>query len=176
MKIVLILSMLVGLVVGPAYWIYGKFYSGQTVQSLTLTADGSGKFVSGDFRIAPGMAPAGVIMTALGSFAPNMTEDQPPKVGYAATLYKDGVEFNVAKFPLKVKSTSDTHPSFKERLFFLEAPQDAVFRMELQALTPETIKLDRVDIEIRANIQEADGRIVSAAMVLLILAGLGFLI
>ena len=176
MKIVLILAVLVGLFLGPAYWIYGKFYSGRTVQSQALTASGAGKFSSGDFRISPDMAPAGVIMTATGSFAPNMPDDQPPKVGYVATLFKDGVQFNIARFPLKVSSTSNSNPSFKERLFFLEGPQDGTYRMELQAVTPETIKLDSVNIELKANLQEADGRIVSGAMVLLIFAGLGFLI
>jgi hypothetical protein len=115
-------------------------------------------------------------MTATGSFAPNMPDDQLPKVGYVATLFKDGVQFNIARFPLKVSSTSNSNPSFKERLFFLEGPQDGTFRMELQAVTPETIKLDRVTIDLKANLQEADGRIVSGAMVLLIFAGLGFLI
>lgn len=176
MKIVLILAVLVGLVLGPVYWIYGKFYSGRTAQTLSLSASGAGKFSSGDFRITPDMAPAGVIMTASGSFAPNMPDDQPPKVGYVATLFKDGKQFNLARFPLKVSSTSNSNPNFKERLFFLEGPQDGVFRMELQAVTPETIKLDSVNIELKANLQEADGRIVSGAMVLLIFAGLGFLI
>jgi hypothetical protein len=153
-----------------------SFIPAAPAQTLTLTAAGAGKYISGDFRITPDMAPAGVIMTAIGHFAPNMPDDQPPKVGYVATLFKDGKQFNLARFPLKVSSTSNSNPSFKERLFFLEGPQDGAFRMELQAVTPETIKLDRVDIELRANLQEADGRIVSGAMVLLIFAGLGFLI
>jgi hypothetical protein len=176
MKIVLTLVILVGLVVGPAYWVYGKFYSGRVNQTITLNAAGDGKFVSTEFRVTPDMAPAGIVMTATGGFAPNTPDDQPPQVGYAATLYKNGVPFNVAKFPLKASSTSESNPVFKERLFYLEAPQEGTFRMDIEAKTPQTIRLDSVKIELMANIQEPDGRIVSAGMVLMIVAMLGFLI
>ncbi|MBK6744893.1 MAG: hypothetical protein IPG66_18850 [Hydrogenophilales bacterium] len=176
MRTILALAILVGLVIGPIYWIYGKFYSGRTAQTLTLKESREGKFVSGEFRVTPDMAPTGVVLTATGSFAPNMPEDQPPKVGYAATLFKDGTQFNIAKFPLKASSTSETNPVFKERLFYLEAPQDGLFRMELEAMTPQTIKLDSVQIEVKANVQEADGRVVSVGMVLMIVAVLGLLI
>jgi hypothetical protein len=176
MKIVLVIAILVGLVIGPAYWVYGKFYSGRGVQTLSLAASGDGKFISGEFRVTPDMAPAGVILTANGSFAANMPDDQPPQVGYAATLYKNGAQFNIARFPLKAGSTGNTNPSFKERLFYLEAPQDGLFRMELQAMTPQTIKLDSVQIQVKANIKEPDGRLVSAGMILMIVAVLGFLL
>ncbi len=176
MKIALYLLLLIGLAMGPAYWIYGTFYSGRSAQVLNLAPSGDGKFVSGEFSIHPEMAPAGIIMTATGSFAPNMPDDQPPKVGYAATLYKDGASFNVAKFPLKASSTSESNPVFKQRLFFLEAPQDGTFRMELEAKTPQTIKLDSVRMELRSNLHEADGRIASAGMVLMIVAILALLV
>lgn len=175
MKNILFLAILIGVVIGPAYWVYGKFYSGRPVQTLALVASGDGKFVSGDFRVTPDMAPAGVILTASGGFAPNMPDDQPPQVGYEARLSKNGTPFNAAKFALKAGSTGDTNPSFKERLFYLEAPQDGTFRMELEARTPETMRLDNVRIELKANIREPDGRIVSAGMVLMIVAVLALL-
>jgi hypothetical protein len=170
MKIVLYLAILVGLILGPAYWVYGVFYSGRVAHSLVLHAMAPGKFVSQPFRVTPDMAPAGIILTAGGAFAPNLPDDQPPKVGYEARLSKNGAAFNSAKFALKAGSTGDTNPSFKERLFYLEAPQDGQFSLELEAKTPETIKLDNVRIEVRAKLAEPDGRLVSAGMVLMIVA------
>lgn len=176
MKIAIYLALLVGLAIGPAYWIYGKFYSGQSAQRITLVRNDVGIYSSAAFRITPAMAPAGVIMTASASFAPNMPDDQPPQVGYEARLSKDGVPFNVAKFALKASSTGNTNPTFKERLFYLEAPQDGMFTFELEAKTPQTMQLDSVTLEINANIREPDGRIVSAGMVLAIVAVLILLI
>lgn len=176
MKIVIYLALLAGLAFGPAYWIYGKFYSGNTAQRITLAKNEAGIYTGTSFRITPAMAPAGLIMTASASFAPNMPDDQPPQVGYEARLSKDGAPFNTAKFALKASSTGNTNPTFKERLFYLEAPQDGVFALELEAKTPQTMQLDSVTMEIRANIQEPDGRIVSAGMVLAIVAVLILLI
>jgi hypothetical protein len=170
MKVILIIVILVGLVLGPAYWVYGKFYSGRSVQKIALVRSGDGRFTSGEFKITPDMAPAGIILTATGGFAPNMPDDQPPQVGFEARLSKNGTSFNAARFLLKAGSTGNTNPSFKENLFFLEAPQNGTFMMELEAKTPQTIRLDSVRIELKANMLEPDGRIVSAAVVLLSIA------
>jgi hypothetical protein len=176
MKIMLYLAILAGLIIGPGYWVYGKFYSGHTVREMTLTVVGEGKFTSAGFRITPDMAPAGVILSANGVFAPNMPDDQPPQVGYEARLMKNGTPFNAAKFALKAGSTGNTTPSFKEHLFFLEAPQDGEFMMELEAKTPQTMKLDNVRIAVKANLHEPDGRIVSAGMLVAVVALLILLI
>ena len=54
------------------------------------------------------MAPAGGNLNATGSFAPNMPDDQPPKVGYVATLFKDGKLVNTLVGALP-KETIEQH-------------------------------------------------------------------
>lgn len=170
MKIALYLALLVGLAIGPAYWIYGKFYSGRVAYNLPLTRAADGTLASAPFRVTPDMAPAGVILTANASFAPNLPDDQPPMVGYEARLSKDGTPFNAAKFALKAGSTGNTNPSFKEHLFYLEAAQNGEFALQLEAKTPQTMRLDSAGIVVKANIREPDGRVVSAGMILAIFA------
>jgi len=176
MKNLVYLALLAGILIGPVYWVYGKFYSGHTVHRLVLTRGADGSLASPAFRISRDMAPAGILLHANASFAPNMPDDQPPKVGYEARLSKDGAPFNAAKFALKASSTGDAHPAFKERLFYLEAPQDGEFAMVLEAKTAPSMQIDRAEIEVKANLREPDGRIVSAGMVLAIVAVLILLI
>ena len=177
MKTVSLLLLLAGLVAGPAYWIYAKFYTGSRVALVKLEKAGAETLApwrSADFKLGPEMAPAGLILHATGSFSPNMDESKPPKDRYAATLFRGGEAAKPLAFTLGVKHVTDSNPSFKEHLLFLQAVQMGDYHVEVTPAAEPDIRLDRMELEIRQHLHEPDSTIVTVGMVVMILGLLGF--
>ncbi len=179
MKTLTLLLFIVGLVAGPAYWIYAKFYTGSQAALLTLTkADAAplSSWRSPEFSLTPDMAPVGLILAAGGSFSPNMDESKPPKDRYAATLYKNGEAAKPLTFTLGVKHVSDSNPRFKEHLLFFQVVQAGQYHVEVTPAAEPDIKLDHMRLEVRQHLHEPDSKIVTIGMVVMILGILGFFI
>lgn len=179
MKKISLLLLIVGLIVGPAYWIYAKFYTGSQAALLTLEkADATPTAIwrSPEFSLTPDMAPAGLILNAGGSFSPNMDESRPPKDRYAAILFKDGEAAKPLNFTLGVKSISDSNPAFKEHLLFFQVVQAGRYHMEVTPAAEPAIRLDRMQLEIRQHLHEPDSKVVTLGMVVMVLGILGFFI
>lgn len=162
MKIAILLLMITGLILGPAYWIYAKFYSGELAQSLQMTRDSQGAYVCPPFRLTEGMRPAGVILKAQGHFSPNMPEDQPPQNLYQARITLNGQTYREVDIKLGVKTVSDTQPAFVEHLLWLEAITPGEYQVSLIPRQETAIVMDRMDLEVRSHILEPDGRVVAA--------------
>lgn len=168
MKPLFLLLITVGLALGPGYWIYAKFFSGELVQTLELQAAPGGGLVTPGFQLRADMRPAGLILKAQGGFAPNMDEAKPPRNVYLAQVSRDGQPFKEVGVTLAVKSVSDSNPAFVERLLWLEVVPPGAYQVLLTPKAAPEITLDRARLEVRAHIQEPDGRMVAAGALLLI--------
>jgi hypothetical protein len=179
MKTLSLLLLVGGLLAGPAYWIYAKFYTGSRVALITLDksgTDSAATWRSPEFSLTPEMAPVGLILNVSGSFSPNMDENKPPKDRYTATLFKDGVAAKPLAFTLGVKHVADSNPVFKEHLLFFQAVQPGRYHLEVTPAASPDIRLERMQLDVRQHIHEPDSRIVTAGMVVMILGILGFVL
>ncbi len=179
MKTVSLILLVAGLLTGPAYWIYAKFFTGSQAAMINLErtgADPKSPWRSAEFTLSPGMAPVGLILHAGGAFSPNMDESRPPKDGYAATLYKGSEAAKPLAFTLGVKHVSDSNPTFKEHLLFFQVVQAGTYHLEVTPAAEPDIKLDHMRLEVRQNLHEPDSTIVTVGMVVMILGILGFFI
>lgn len=179
MKTLSLLLLIAGLVAGPAYWVYAKFYTGSQAAQLTLEKTGASAVAtwrSPEFSLSPDMAPVGLILHAGGSFAPNMDESRPPKDRYSATLFRDGVAAKPLAFTLGVKHITDSNPAFKEHLLFFQVVQAGRYHVDVTPAAEPDIRLDGMRLEIRQHLHEPDSDIVTAGMVVMILGILGFFI
>lgn len=168
------LLLVAGLAAGPGYWVYDKLYSGESAMTLAMNPSGKDTALgTPPFRLDPGMQPIGLVLHAQGSFVPHTGEDAPPQDGYVARLYKDGSIYQTVKFPLGVKTAANSNPVFNERLLWLGKVPEGQYRLEIQPIDTPIINLDKPRIEVMKNIQEPDGRIVSAAMLMAIIGFLG---
>lgn len=179
MKTISLILLITGLLAGPAYWVYAKFFTGSRVALLSLEradAEAAAPWRSAPFTLSPEMAPVGLILHAQGSFSPNMMENSPPKDRYAATLYRDEEAAQPLNFTLGVKSVADSNPVFKEHLLFFKVVQAGQYRLEVAPVGEADIKLAHVQLEVRQHLHEPDNRIVTGGMVVMILGLLGFFI
>ncbi|HNQ04720.1 MAG TPA: hypothetical protein PKH69_08915 [Thiobacillaceae bacterium] len=170
-----------GALLAPAYWVYAKFYTGSQAQRLDLTvAEGwaaeARRWVSPDFVLNPDMAPVGLVLLAQGHFSPNMDESKPPRDLYAVTLYRQGEAAQPLQISLGVSQVTDTNPSFREHLLLMQHVQPGTYRMEVTALKPPVIQIERMQLQVRQHLHEPDPRIVTAGIVVFILGLLGLVI
>lgn len=177
MKKIALLLFVAGLIAGPAYWVYAKFFTGSQAVLVNLEkseAKPGATWRSPDFTLAPDMAPVGLILHANGSFAPNMDESRPPKDRYAATLFKAGEAAKPLTFTLGVKAVADANPAFKEHLLFFKVVQAGQYHLEVAPAAEPEIRIERMQLEVRQHLHEPDNQIVTAGMVVMVLGILGF--
>jgi hypothetical protein len=168
-KTIYLLLVIIGLPLGPGYWIYAKLFSGKPAMTLPMTAAGEGSQATAPFRLDAGMQPAGLVFHTQGYFVPRMDENKPPKDDYKATLYKNGSVMQTIPFSLSAGSVANSNPVFNERLVWLGTVDPAEYRLDIKPVNDPVIQLNHAELQVRANVQEPDGRIVSAGLLMLII-------
>lgn len=180
-----LLLLIIGLLLAPAYWVYGKFYTGQQALLLPLNAvaappartpaeadpapaAGVPTWRSAPFELHPGMAPAGLLVLAQGERSADA--NRPARDLYLATLYKDGVAAQPLGFSLVAEPGAQAGLEFKERLLLMQQIQPGRFQLVVQAQTPPEIRLHGLQLQVMEDIHEPNPHIVMAGIVAIILA------
>lgn len=175
MKTVSLILLAIGLLLGPAYWIYAKFYSGSQAAVIPLSPldAAAGTWKSAPFKMSEEMAPAGLILKSQGSFKPNMEEAKPPKDLYAALLSRAGESAKPLGFELNPGSVSNSNPVFTSHLVLFQVVKAGEYQLEIQPSAPPNIPLSKVELEIRQNLTEPNSNVVMAGVLALVLGILG---
>jgi len=175
MKTISLLLLAAGMLLGPAYWVYAKFYSGSQAALVPLTRldAAAGTWRSAEFDMKAAMAPVGLILKSQGGFAPNMDENRPPKDLYAALLSREGERAKPLGFELNAGSVGNTNPTFNSHLVLFQTVKEGRYQLEIQPSGPPSIPLDKVELEVRQHLVEPNPNIVMAGVLLLVLGILG---
>ncbi|HEX8978636.1 MAG TPA: hypothetical protein VF811_02905 [Parasulfuritortus sp.] len=173
MKTLYILLLILGLPIGPGYWVYAKLYSGKLAMTLPLAPGEGGALVSPPFKLEPGMAPVGLVFHTQGSFVPRQDEDKPPKDEYTATLTGPGGAPQSVPFPLAAQAVANSNPVFNVPLLWMDKATAGEYRLEVRPTGQPVIRLEHPRLDVRANVQEPDGRIVSVGLLMMIAGFLG---
>lgn len=177
MKAISLLLLVVGLILGPAYWVYAKFYTGKQTAMLTLgKAEGPAeKWRSAPFELKPEMAPAGLILHVDASFAPSMDESRPPLDRYNVTLSREGVMAKPLMITLKAGNAANGNPVFKEHLLFMQAVQGGSYQLEVTPASEPVMKIEKMRLELRQNLSEPNSQVVTGGIIALVLGLLGLI-
>ncbi len=175
MKTISLLLLAAGMLLGPAYWIYAKFYSGSQAALVPLIQldAAAGTWRSAEFSMTGTMAPVGLILKSQGSFTPNKDESRPPKDLYAALLGRDGETAKPLGFELNAGSIGNSNPVFNTHLVLFETVKEGRYHLEITPSGPPNIPLQRVELEVRQHLVEPNPNIVMAGVLLLVLGVLG---
>ena len=180
MKIVATLLLLAGLILAPAYWIYSRFYTGSQAAMMTLDkSTGESKpgpvWRSAPFELKPGMAPVGLILHVDTHFDPTSDDAKPPVDRYLVTLSNQGVAAKPLGIMLKAESSAVGNQQFKEHLLFMQAVNDGSYQIEVAPNEEASMQVERMQLEIRQNLQEPNPHIVTGGIILLVLGLLGLI-
>lgn len=173
LKTLYILLLILGLPLGPGYWVYTKLYSGTLALTLPLAPGEGGALVSQPFKLEPGMQPVGLMFRTQGSFVPRQDEDKPPKDEYTATLVGPGGAPQAVPFPLAAQAVANSNPAFNVPLLWMNKVVAGDYRLEIRPKGQPVIALEHPRLEVRANVQEPDGRIVSVGLMMMIVGFMG---
>lgn len=181
MKKLSLLLLLAGLLAGPGYWTYAKFYTGSQATLVNLTRTESQGSVqtwrSPAFTLSRDMAPLGLILVAHGRLPAGQHAGGPPKDHYTATLSKDGSAARPLAFTLAIKGNSaPTNPVFREHLLLFQVVQDGRYQLEVAPAAPPAIPLEQVQLELRQHVLEPDSRVVTGGLLVLMLGILGLVL
>lgn len=168
MKTLALLFLVLGLISGPAYWVYAKFFTGSRLVMLNLVHSGA-MMQSPDFQLEPGMAPAGLILHVSTTFPGGLDENASLINQYQVTLSRDGEAARPLAITLKASASSGPVPSFREHLLFLKEVRGGRYRVEVTPKGEPQLPVSGMQLEVRQHLLEPDSRIVTAGMLMLML-------
>lgn len=180
MKMLALALIVCGLLLGPAYWVRAKFYTGSEAALVDLkpAAAEPGKarvWQSEAVTLDEAMAPVGLILLAQGHFSPNMDESRPPSDRYSATLSRDGAAAQPLSFSLGVKHVSDSNPALREHLLLMQKVPAGRYSLSVSQAAEPAIVIDRMQLQVRQHLSEPNPDVVMAGIGLIV-AGLLILV
>lgn len=180
MKTIATLLLVIGLILAPAYWIYTKFYTGKQTAMLTLDkiageTPSATHWRSAPFELKAEMAPVGLILHVDTHSDPTTDDSKPPIDRYLVTLSKQGEASKPLGIMLKASNSADGNQRFKEHLLYMQAAQGGSYQIEIAPHSETLMQVDRMQLEIRQNLQEPNPHVVTSGIVMLVLGLLGLI-
>ncbi len=164
MKIIALVCLVLGLIAGPVYWVAAKFFTGSRLALLDLKPAGPGVWRSPEFRLEPGMAPAGLILhmetTRPGGLDENLTLHN----RFQMVLSRDGEQAKPLGVATKATASAGPTPSFREHLLYFKEVTAGSYQVEIKAQTEPEMPITALRLEVRQRLHEPESRIVTAGM------------
>ena len=176
MKTFFLLLLVAGILAGPGYWIFARLYGGGAIASLGLEGDTAGALWSPEFALSADMEPVALVLLAHGDFAPNMVASRAPRERYRVDLQHDGTTVQRAEFELAAPAVAVSEQVFRQRVLLLDEVKDGAFRVRIEPLGERRMTLAQARLDVRRNVQAADGRVLLVGALLLGLGILGLLL
>lgn len=172
MKTLALLLLVAGLLAGPGYWIYARFFTGSRVAMLDLTHEAAADWRSPVFDLSADMAAVGLILHVQTHSAP-VEEGRVRQNRCLATLHRDNEAAKPLAFTLRSTHAVEPDPSFREHLLFMQEVRPGRYWLEIEPSAPADMTLGKLRLEVRRNLAEPDSRVVTTGLVLFVIGLVG---
>ncbi len=174
-----ILLLILGLLLGPGYYVYARFFSGAVVATYPLTAarDASGeRFEPVALRLTPDMEPVALVLRFSVSHGATIQPTYTPRSDYRVRLLDGERVVLDERFSLQSPEVEST-PSrvFQHALPPLPISRPVSYRLELAAEGAPQMTVHSADVQVRAQVREPDFRLVAAGVGLALLGVIGMM-
>jgi hypothetical protein len=176
MKPIALFLLIVGLLVGPAYWVYAKFYTGSQLALLELKREDNGHWRSPTFTLTADMASVGLVMHAQAATPPPSEDGRVRQNRSVVLLHRDDETAKPLPFSLRVTDTGKTVQTFREHLVYMQQVKPGQYWLAVEPTPQSEISFTNMQLEVRRNLAEPDTRVVTVGMVMGVLGLLGLLI
>jgi len=183
MKRLAILLILLGLALGPAYFVYCQYFSGARVASFPVAERGSAWTLPGGLTLRfqthaafkpvtvvldPGMTPVGFVVNA--QFAADTTARTSRSNRYHATVYLDGAPVMEKAFALShAGGRNPEHVSHSMALGTLAVARAGQYTLVIEERGRQEIALSGIGVEVRRNVRSPVMATVWAGVALIVL-------
>lgn len=169
MRPVALALLVVGLVLGPGYFVYAKFFSGGSAGSFPLTAR-QGGFEPVAFALAPEASPARLVLRLSVQYGPSHDGASVPRNRYRTTVTRGAAQVAGSPFELVANSVESSFQEFVWDLATLEVAAPGEYRLTLEETSPPGMQVTGASVDLRRNVLDPDLRVVWAGAGLIGLA------
>ena len=170
--------LVIGLALGPGYYVYSHFLSGNVAATYPLVKHqaADNHFDPVPIELSPDMGKIGLILRFQTDHGPVMTPTQMPRNSYRAVL-KSGSR-TVFDQPFMLSSTSLEHEAllnFSEAMPVFKADSSAVHQLEISQTGEAGMNLISADMQVRQGVVESNSTVTTAGFGMLV-AGVAMLL
>ena len=162
--------LVIGLVLGPGYYVYSHFLSGKVASTHLLVKHqaADNHFDPVPIELSPSMGKIGLILRFQTDHGPVMTPTQMPRNTYRAIL-KSG-DRTVFDQPVELTSTSMEHVAllnFSEAMPVFRAATSGAYQLEISQTGEAGMNLISANVQVRTGVVEPDKTLMTAGFGLL---------
>lgn len=169
------LLILAGLVAGPGYYLYARYFTGALVAEhlLAVLADAQVARHSPAVRLEPDMSPVRFVLRVSAEHGPS--HEGAPRNRYRALIQRDGATVAESDFELVSTTLESSVQEHAQVLATLAVAQAGDYRLALEDTAQPQMRVTALRLEVRRNVHEPDKRVVWGGVALLALAVVRFL-
>ncbi|WP_165922921.1 hypothetical protein [Sulfurirhabdus autotrophica] len=159
-----VIFLIAGLIIGPAYYTYVRFFTGEIVATQTVSfQQKSGKLLFDpiQLQLAPEMNDVGLIIRIDASHGPLILSSNPPKNKYHA-IVSDGTNVLVDIHFSSISPAVDSTPSvsFQEALPLFKVNQTGTYQLKIAVEGETEMQILKADVQVRANTKQPNMTII----------------
>jgi hypothetical protein len=161
--------LVVGLLLGPGYFVYAKFFSGAAAADYPL-APRQGGFEPVAFPVAPEASPLRLVLRLSVQYGPSHDGASVPRNRYRATVTHGEVPVSERDVELVANRVESSFQEFAWDLATLQVAAPGEYRLGLEETSPPGMQVTGASVEVRRNVLDPDLRVVWAGAGLIGLA------
>lgn len=166
-----IVLLIIGVILGPGYFIYTRFYSGREIIELPLQfqpqANGHLRTVA-SIDLLPVMGPVTIILNITTSHGPTLTPPNTPRNQYQARITFDGTTVLSQSFTLRATQVEATPAQvFKQALPVMTIKTPGKYTLELVQDGEAEMEVKQATVEVRAGVHSLNTTLLAAGIGLL---------
>ncbi len=169
MRPVALALLVLGLLLGPGYFVYAKFFSGTAAASHPLVPR-QGGFEPVTFTVAPEASPLRLVLRLSVQYGPSHDGASVPRNRYRAVVSRGGVSVSEREVELVANSVESSFQEFAWDLATLEVAGPGEYRLSLEETSPPGMQVTGASVALRRNVMDPDLRVVWAGAGLIGLA------
>jgi hypothetical protein len=174
MRPVTLAIFILGLLLGPGYFLYTKYLTGTAAGTYPLTRTARG-FEPLVLRLPPEMSPVRLILRLSAQHGPSFG-GATPRNRYRAAVSRGGATAAETPIELASNTVESSFQEFGHVLATLDVGQASEYRLQIEETAEPGMQVTGASVEVRRNVGEPDMRVVWAgvAMLAVAVAGLVF--
>lgn len=164
--------MIVGLIAGPGYFIYARFYSGREITELPLEFHpGMGRraHAIAAFDLLPVMGPVTVIVNMTATHGPVLSPPNTPQNRYRARIVLNGETVLTHSFTLRSAQVEATPAEvFKHPLPVMKNLAPGEYKLELIQEGEAEMEIRQATVQVRAGVKHVNAAVLAIGIGLLV--------
>jgi hypothetical protein len=167
----LVLLML-GLILGPGYYIYTRFYTGREITELPLefqTQADKTSIARVNVDLLPVMGPVTIIVNMTASYGPTLNPPDTPKNRYQATIMFNDEPVLAKSFSFQATQVESTPAQvFRHALPVMHVSTPGKYTLELIQEAGQEMEISRATIQVRAGVKSLNTSVLASGIALLV--------